>query len=449
MPRFTRSECLGHGRAACRGRRMCVAAAMTVAASIIAEGPARALQPVDAFLARAQEANPDIRISAATTRQRDAEFDRSTGALLPSAQAQGTYTNNQYQVEFPGQLVGGSAPLKILPYNQLDAAFTLTVPIVDVGAWERRASAKANFDSSVADLFSQRLDVSRRVARTYYQLVAFEAVLVSAEHDLQLSRDTQAIAVAKRSGGTASDLDVQRAKGDVYRAEQQVATAKFNVVTERRALESLTGLLPEPTTEFPADDLHGEAPLDAWLSATDHVPAVQSALAAVRSAQGTTRAADSAWLPTVTGTAQQRLTNAPSITLHNAYYLLQLQATWKLDATIPASVRAAHAAADAAEARADGIRRQIQDAIFDDWQQVDTSIARARSARAQVEATSQAADLARDRYQGGIATQLDVLQAQQDLFRADVARIQADADLSYARASLRLDTARPVGDPGR
>jgi len=412
---------------------------------------ARGLQPLDAFVARSQEANPDLRVSAAATKQREAEMDRSTGALLPSAQAQGTYTRNQYAVTFPASVVNGppGASLTILPLNQLDGAFTLTVPIVDVGAWDRRAAAKANLDSSVADLFSQRLDVSRRVARSYYQLVADEAVLAAAEHNLRLSRDNASLTVAKRSGGTASELDVQRARGDVARAEQDVATAGLSVVTERRVLESLSRLTPEPCAEFPVDDLHQEAPLDTWLSASDRLPPVQSAMAAVRSAEESTHAAESAWLPTLTGTAQERLTNAPSITLHNEYYLLQLTATWRLDATVPAGVKAAHAAADAAEARADGTRRRVEDAIFNDWQQVDASIQRARAARSQVEAASQAADLARDRYQGGIATQLDVLQAEQDLFRADVARIQTDADLSYARASLRLDTARPAGDPRR
>lgn len=453
MARFMCSERRRHGRSvrSLRPSTCAIGAAALVLGNLSREMPALALQPVDAFVARSQETNPDLRVSEATARQREAEVDRSTGALLPTVQAQGTYTYNQYVVAFPASMFGGApgSTLTILPQNQLDGAFTLTVPVVDVGAWDRRASAKATFDSSVADLFSQRLDVSRRVARSYYQLVANEAVLQSAEHNLQLSRDNAAITIAKRSAGTASELDVQRARGDVARAEQDVAAANLSVLTERRSLETLSGLTPEPASAFPVDDLHAEAPLAAWLSAGDRVPPVQSAMAALRSAEASTRAADAAWLPTVTASAQERVTNAPSITLHNEYYLLQLSASWKLDATIPAAAKAARANADAAEARADGTRRQVEDAIFNDWQQVDTSIQRAKSARSQVEAALQAADLARDRYQGGIATQLDVLQAEQDLFRADVARIQADADLSYARASLRLDTGHPVGDPRR
>ena len=69
------------------------------------------------------------------------------------------------------------------------------------------------------------------------------------------------------------------------------------------------------------------------------------------------------------------------------------------------------------------------------------SIDRARAARAQLAAATSAADLTRDRFGGGMQTELEVLQSQQDAFRADVARIEADADLAYARAALRLDSA--------
>ncbi len=68
----------------------------------------------------------------------------------------------------------------------------------------------------------------------------------------------------------------------------------------------------------------------------------------------------------------------------------------------------------------------------------------AQSSRAQVAATRLAASLAEDRYESGVATQLDVLQARQDAFSADVARIQADADLAYARVALRMDSAQFV-----
>ena len=47
-------------------------------------------------------------------------------------------------------------------------------------------------------------------------------------------------------------------------------------------------------------------------------------------------------------------------------------------------------------------------------------------------------------YRAGTATQLDLLQAQRDAFRAEVTRIQNDANLLNARAQLRLSTGRSL-----
>ena len=117
-------------------------------------------------------------------------------------------------------------------------------------------------------------------------------------------------------------------------------------------------------------------------------------------------------------------------------------ATWKLDTTIRPQIRAQDAAAAAARAGEDQARQAAEDAVFRDWQQIRADIESAQSSRAQVAATKLAASLAEDRYESGVATQLDVLQARQDAFSADVARIQADADLAYARVALRLDAAQ-------
>ena len=68
------------------------------------------------------------------------------------------------------------------------------------------------------------------------------------------------------------------------------------------------------------------------------------------------------------------------------------------------------------------------------------------AARAQAEAAQKAAELALDRYRAGALTQLDVTQSQRDLFQAQTARIQADADLSLARVVLRVVAGKPPTD---
>ena len=407
--------------------------------------PARAIQPLSAFIQASNEANTDLQITRSTSEQRDAEADRSSNALLPSFTAQGTYTRNQYEVAFPASLFGGTGTIVILPQNQWDGSLTLNVPIIDVAAWERRKAAHAANDGAKADIEATRADVARRVTRAYFQLIANEALLVAAQKALEVSQANVTVVSDRRGGGTATELDVQRATADVSRAEQDLSSASFAVVTSRRTLETLSGVSPEPVTQFPIDDLREEAPIEHWMADTSRLPAVQSAEQAQRSAAASSDAASAAWLPTVSASAQERFTNAPSLTLHKSYYTLQATATWKLDATIPAAVRAQRAQAMTSAVRSRAAKRSAEDAIFQDYYQVRTSIDKARFARAQVQAETAAAQLARDRFGGGLATQLDVLQAEQDLFKAEVARIQADADLVYARAALRLDAGGPDG----
>jgi outer membrane protein TolC len=75
---------------------------------------------------------------------------------------------------------------------------------------------------------------------------------------------------------------------------------------------------------------------------------------------------------------------------------------------------------------------------------VRSLLARARAARAAQAASERAATVARVRFEAGTGTQLEVSQSERDLFQAEVARIQADADLRVARLALRLRSGLPA-----
>ncbi|HTA89069.1 MAG TPA: TolC family protein [Polyangiaceae bacterium] len=422
-----------------------VCASALFASGLLLAPRAHALQPLSVFLAGATN-NPANREARATSMQRDADESTATGHLLPQLSAGATYTRNQYEVAFDFPLTPGGPPehLIIQPLNQYDANVALSVPLIDVGAWQRRSAAKASLEAQKQSERATVLDTERQVAEAYFQLVGNAALLESATRSLTVAQQNADTVRDREHSGTASELDMQRAVADVARAEQDVASAGLGVTTSARNLATLSGLEPEPSTAFPVDDLHAEPPLATWLRDSASTPTVTSAVAARRAAEKSADASRAAWLPTVTGTATERFTNATAFAGHAQYYLLQATASWKLDATLSPSVRAQNAAAAAAIAREDGARRRADDAIFQAWNQISSDLAKARAARAQVTAAALAQDLARDRYAAGVATQLDVLQAESDLFKAEVARIQADSDLGYARVSLRLYAGRQL-----
>jgi outer membrane protein len=429
------------------GRR--VIATFALLACVLSERRALALQPVVEFLAHARAWNPQNRAARATAVRRDAELGVSTGNLLPSFTAGATYTRNQYQVDtgtlFGGaSMAGGGIPnIVIQPQDQFDGNLLLTVPLINVASWDRRSAAEATLEGARADEASTELEIEKGVLRDYYTLLGNEAVLLSATRNVEVARHNVQLARDRRQSGTSSELDVQRALADQAKSEQSLTAAQLGVTNTRRDLYSLSGVVAEPAATFPEDDLHEEDPLATFTRKVDSIPSVKSATASRMTAEEGARAANTAWLPTVAASAQEKFTNATAfIGGHSKVYLLQLAATWKLDTTIVSQIRAQNAAVVAARANEDQARQVAEDAVFRDWQQIHADIESARSFRAQVVATTLAAALAEDRYKSGVATQLDVLQARQDAFSADVARIQADADLAYARLALRLDAGR-------
>jgi outer membrane protein TolC len=435
-----------------RGRGL-LGAAFTLVVCLLLPRPALALQPVTEFLAHAKTWNPQNRAAHATTAQRDAEVGVSTGSLLPNFSATGLYTRNEYEVT-TAALLGGATPpggqsipnIVIQPQDQLDANLILTVPIINIASWDRRAAAEATLAAAHADEANSELTVEKSVVRDYYTLLGDEAVLLSAMKNLEIAQRNLKLARDRKESGTGSELDVQRALADQAKAEQNVTASQLGVTNTRRDLYSLSGLVAEPADGFPEDDLHQEEPLENWTGKTRRLPSVQSAEANRLTAEDGVRAAKASWLPTVSATAEEKFTNATAfVGGHAAIYLLQVAATWKVDTTLIHQLRVQNAIAAAARANEDGARQTAEDAVFRDWQQIRADIDSAHSARAQVAATKLAASLAQDRYESGVATQLDVLQARQDAFSADVARIQADADLVYARLALRLDAGQLVG----
>ena len=398
-----------------------------------------ALQPLETFLKAARAANFDNRESAAGAEQRSAEADVAEGRLYPAFTAAGSYTRNQHEVSLvlPGELGGGGERMVIQPQDQLDGALTVSVPVIDIAAWRRVSAANAAADAARASQVSTQQDVELGVSRAYYQLLGQEAVLEAAKRSLSVLEQNLQLVRDKLESGAASELDVQRGRAEIARQQGDVASAEIAVVTSRRALATASSIEPEPATTFPEDDLHQEKPLENWLAYAPSNPRVTTARAAQLAAAKSADAAAAAWFPTLAAAGQERFTNATGFSGNAAVYTLQATLNWRFDATLSPTERAQRAAEQASQIRTERAQRGVQDAIHDAWHHVRAAIEKSRAARVQIEASALAAELARDRYGIGAATQLEVLEAQQDAFRAEVARVQADTELAYARAVLR------------
>jgi len=414
-----------------------VAAIVLFLVALLWSLPSFALQPLDTFVASARQKNPDALEAAANFAQQRAQAEAALGRVLPGVSAHGDYTRNQYVTTF--QIDPTSPVFTLVPKYQWDGSATLTVPLIDAAGWSRLASARTGAGSSGHQLDSTRLQVEAQVAQDYYQLVADLALAAAARQALDVSRENLRLSENRVGAGVAPIIDVDRARADVESQTQQVAAADLLVALAARALESSSDIPPDVSETTPlADDLHAEPPLSAFDGAVSRRPSVAAAAESTRAAEQQAGAQKLALLPSLNGTVAERGTSAPGFVGHNWTWQWALNLNWSLDLTNHANIRSQDAAADAARARELRARLIARDGIHRQWETVAASIARSRSARAGRSAAAHAAEQARERYQAGTITQLELLQAQRDAFSAEVARIQADADLVNARAQLRL-----------
>ncbi|MCA9517248.1 MAG: TolC family protein [Myxococcales bacterium] len=411
-------------------------AAALLAAGALASPAAHAVQPLDVFLAASHQFSPDNREAAALAVQRAVAVDQVRGRLLPSLTARGSYTWNQREI-VPNF---GGTELVIAPEHQLDAIFQLDIPVVDVAGWQRVAAAEAAAEAADAMRAGTQVQIDKAVARAYYQLISAEAVKSVADANVKVATELLDVATKRFDQDAAPKLEVRRADANLARAQGSVADADLAVTLARRRLESLTGVAPEPVTEFPADDLHAEAAIESFLPAAAKAPAVRSASARVAAAEKEAKAQELQFIPTLSAQAAERITNATGFIDESTYATLGVALTWRFDFANYAALDLGDAQVGAATAGVDRARLQAEDEIFEAWHRVATAIAKSRAARVEAEAAEDAAKMAALRYHEGAGTQLDLVTAQRDEFAAQVSRIQADGDVAFARTYLRLAT---------
>ena len=418
-----------------------------LAAALFSPREAFALQPLSDFVRAARSQNFDAREQAAVAAQRDDEALQAWWKLAPVATASGSYTNNQYAaiatIPVGNPTLGRMESVTIMAQNQLDATFSATLPVVDIGAWERIGAACRTAVAARAQANATELDVQRAVAQAYFQVVAGEAVLRSANERRDTAQANLDFVRTRNSAGVAPELDLKRAAAELESARQDVTEAEYQLRIARRSLATVAGLEPSPGGVELSDDTSPEPPLDSFTPGSSNLPTVVAARETARAAERNVDATRAGFYPTLSATATERVTNAPGFG-QSPYYQLLATATWRFDGSTIPQTSAADRAAEAARVRAERARREAEDAVFNDYQAVVRQSEKTRAARAQRDSSALAADIARQRYQAGTANYLDVLTAARDDFAAKVALIQASANLSYARVALHLAAGRPI-----
>jgi len=384
---------------------------------------------------RALRDNRDLQVAAARVREYRANIGIARGPLLPSVAVNASESSNQIAL--------GAIP----PTAYRAARFTGDL------AWEldfwghiRRGVEAANADWQAEDAARRAVVLSLvgDVTTSYLQLLELDQERAIAERTLSSRRATLEIARQRFSQGLTSELDVRQFEAQV--AEPAVTLAQ----TERARAETehnLNVLLGEaPTTIQRGTSLAGAV---RTLTVPDSIPAallarrpdVQEAERSYAASVARIGVADAARWPTISIVGSYGTqAGVPSNLFGSQTNVYQAQIG--LSFPLFDNARLANVSA-AARARADEDRAAYQGVALNALREATDALTAVRTARdqavaqaTQANALRAALDLATLRYEAGLASYLDLLDAQRSLFSAELALSQAQ--LGELTAAVQL-----------
>lgn len=420
-------------------------------------GTARELTLDDA-LAMARKANRSLTVEQARLAQAQTNVEQAWAALFPTISAQGKYTRNNTQFKFSapvtdprtGMMVidpatGGPLvrSLTIQPTNQLDAALVATTPLIAPPAYPALEAVKTSVRASEANFEAAQAQVLFSVAQTFYAAAIADEVLVARRSSVEVARATLKNAQTRFAAGTVTKVDVDRAELAVVRAEQAEREAKNGQAQTYRTLATLIQMQEPFRVSAPAQPSlakQGEpGTLDLALRLRPEFRALQLSL---ESADAQRRAYAWRWAPTLSAFGNARAFNYDNFAAKHYAWAVGAQLDWVLfDGGVRDAQRhLAAAQAREAAARADLLRDTIRDDLANTGSQLETKRHGQAAAERSVALARETLDLVRTQYEAGSATQIDLLQAQDNLVAAQEALAQAHFDVAVAELTLRRTT---------
>ncbi len=401
---------------------------------------------VDEAIAR----NTDLLIAAARVDEARALVADARGAQLPTVDARGNaqrQRNSQSTANFfPG-----------IPTQYSDYRATLNVSWeVDVfGRLRANASAaRADLQASEAAREGVRLALAAQVAKSYFSLRALDEQIMVTQRNIGLREDALGLQRKRFQGGVISEYDLRQLEAEAASVRAQLPPLERQRDAEEAALTVLLGRSPQQILEAGVsrtnifdESLHPAVlpsgmPSELLLRRPDLVEAERTLAAAdARVAAARADMFPSIVLTGVAGresAALSKLFTGPAgIYLFAASVSQPIFAGGRLEART-----------EAARARERAALAQYQKAIQNAFSEVRTALSDQTRSResyeaeaAREQALAQSLRLAQLRYQNGIASQLDVIDAERGLLAARIARVEA---LRSQRAAI-ADLFRALG----
>jgi outer membrane protein len=339
--------------------------------------------------------------------------------------------------------------------SQAAPLVTISYLLFDFGARSGAAeAAKQNTFAASLTHNSAIQGVVLAAESAYFDYMATRALLAAQEVVVKEATASVTAAEERRGVGLATIADVLQARTALSEAQLALETTRGNLATARGSLAIAMGLPANVPYDIQADSsemnvLAVSESVDSLIAqAVRNRPDLAAAQAEVRASVASIRVARSAERPSLLLNSNAGRTYNTFGNGSNYAVNLGIQVPIFSGFSKGYDVLAAEAQAEAAAARASGLKQQVINEVFVSYSQLQTAAQRVDRSNDLLTSAQQSEAVARGRYREGVGSILDLLSAQTALANARAQQVQARWQWYNALAQLARDTGR-IGVDGQ
>jgi outer membrane protein TolC len=364
------------------------------------------------------------------TRAKNAR-SRARAAFLPVLKAGGTFTHSDREIGVSGRVIQRQ--------DAFAGGATLGVTLFSGPAVPTASQARLLAASEEARVAWERNLLAHDTAEVYFSVLASERLVDAAERTRDTALELLDAVKARREAGEALGIDQNRAEFEVISAEEALVRAKN---ARDSAMDYLAFLIDRPPPLVlenvevrPSPDRSDAALVDTALKKR---PDLRSAEREVAAADKGVKAAWMDFLPSLSAAGNYRVTQNTGWSGDADSWNIVLALDWILyDGGLRRAEKSDRESnRTVARLKKRLLERTIRNEVRQALRDLDSAEATLKTAREKERLARQNHEAVRERYRSGLATSLEVVQADDDLVQSETGAILESLNLSLRRLDL-------------
>ena len=416
-------------------------------------GPTQVLRlTLDQAVGLALKQNPTAQIAILQAAQSEQDKNIARADLLPQANAKISDEAQKVnlQAQFGGKTPFPGFPKTLGPYQVFSAGPSFGGPVFDLTLWRRYQAAQSTVNSSKANSISTREQVILLVVSQYIGTLRAMANVEASQSRVSLAQALYDQAADLQKEGVGTGIDTLRANVELQNEKQRLIQAETDRETSLFGLSRLLNLDPRQAIElgdslsfFDTPQPEVEPSIELALVERQEWKALESQM---KTAEFQKKASQDSRLPSLRFDGDfAYVGTSGSTTLPTYTYQASVNMPLFTGGRIHAQIVRADLEIKKLGQQKDDLRNQIALDVKSALLNLQSARNEVQVANLGVQLSKEEVDQARDRFKAGVANNIEVIQAQDSLSRANDNQIAALYRFNQARADL----ARSMGQMER